>query len=154
MATPLLDLMKDNSGYDRTFRRYRVNFRLRVQAVAGEGPAHMPDGSGATLLGFAHNVSLSGMGFVCSGQLGLGSLIGIEVALEEQTYILLARVRWQQPMNTPGKTMHHYGAQFLRTEAVLRFIPAAAEFLLAQGRVGTAGRGSTPSVTSGTAPTG
>lgn len=52
-------------------------------------------------------------------------------------------------------------AKFLRAEAVLQFIPIAAEFLLAQGgdrRVkggsGRCGLGSTPSVMPGTSPAG
>lgn len=141
---PLLELMKDKSGHDRTFKRQRVNFRLHVQAIAGQAddPAHRLERPEPSLLGFAHNLSLSGLGFVCSELFALGDMIQIEIVLEERAYLLLASVRWRRQMNPPNGMMHHYGAQFLRTETVLQFIPDAAEFLLAHGhlarRVGAA----------------
>lgn len=141
---PLLELMKDKSGHDRTFKRHRVNFRLHVQAVAGQTDdlAHTQERQERSLLGFAHNLSLSGIGFVCSELFALEDMIEIEIVLEERTYLLLARVRWRRQMNPPSGMMHHYGAQFMRTEAILQFIPDVAEFLLAHGhlarRVGAA----------------
>lgn len=129
---PLLELLKDEAGFDRTFKRYRVSLPVIIQAAAGEaGPE--PERPGEGLPGLAHNISLSGIGFVCLGQFEMGTLIEIEITIEAQTHLLLARVRWCRPLDLPGDTMYHYGTQFVRTEAVLRFIPDAAEFLLARG---------------------
>ena len=143
MSVPLLDLMKDNSGYDRTFKRYRVIFPLRVQAAAEESGVltSAPEPQAEILPGLAHNISISGIGFVCSGRFELASLVEMEVTLGEQTYQLTARIRWHRKLNLPGDAMHHYGAQFLRTDGVLQFIPAAAEFLLSQDSDRSAERG-------------
>ena len=123
MVVPLLDLMKDDGGHDRTFKRYRVNFPLSIHTDAEE----------AAVPGLAHNISLSGIGFVCLGRFDPESLVEIGITLETQAYLLLASIRRRRQLDLPGDSMYHYGTQFVRTEAVLQFIPAAAEFLLAQG---------------------
>ena len=120
--------MKDNSGYDRTFKRYRLDFPVFARP-APEEPESRADG----LPGLVQNLSLSGLSFACVGPFALASLVEIEITLEAQTYLLLALVRWRRRFDSPDGPMYHYGAQFQRTEAVLQFIPAAAQFLLAQG---------------------
>ena len=146
LEVPLLELLKDDHGQDRTFKRYRVNFPVFVHENAG----------GAAAPGLAHNISLSGLGLVCLGCFEPGAMVEIEITLEAEAHLLLARVCRRRRLDLSGDLMYHYGTQFVRTEAVLRFIPAAAEFLLAQGddrRVGRAG-GSRPSVTPATSPRG
>ena len=143
MSVPLLDLMKDNSGYDRTFKRYRVSFPLRVQAAAEDSAgAVTPEGNGENWPGLAHNISISGIGFVCPSQFELADMSEIEVTLGDRVYRLLARIRWRRQLNLPDGSMYNYGAQFLRTDSVLEFIPAAAEFLLSQDTDRFTGRGS------------
>ncbi len=151
MDVPLLDLMKDDTGYDRTFKRYRVSFPMLVQAAAEEtGETSLAPESDESLPGLAHNISLSGTGFVCAGAFNLASLVKIEITLEAQTYLLLARIHRRRQLDLPGDPLYYYGAQFLRTEAVLQFIPAAAEFLLAQSSERSAGRSN--GMTPGSAP--
>ena len=128
MDVPLLELMKDNSGYDRTFKRYRLDFPVLVRPAPQE-PESRSDG----LPGLVQNLSLSGLSFACIGSFAMTSLVEIEITFESQTYLLLALVRWRWRLDSPDGPMYHYGAQFQRTEAVLQFIPAAAQFLLAQG---------------------
>lgn len=135
MDVPLLDLMKDDNGYDRTFKRYRVNLPLLARPATEEtvSPAFAPEGRAGGLPGLAHNISLSGISFVCGDALDPASLAEIEITLEAQTYFLLARICWRRQLDLAGDPLYYYGAQFLRTEAALQFIPAAAEFLLALG---------------------
>ena len=156
MNAPLLDLMKDNSGYDRTFKRYRISFPMLIRAAQDEAFASMREKPTANLPGLAHNISLSGIGFVCSERFDLESLLEIEITLESQAFPLRACVRWCQPLNIPGEALYHYGAQFIRTEAILEFIPVAAQFLLAHGndRSVRLKAGTVPSVTPGTVPVG
>ncbi len=156
MNAPLLDKMKDTSGYDRTFKRYRISFPMSIQAAEDETADAGQDTWGEIVPGLAHNLSLSGIGFVCSRQFALESRLEIEITLGAQTFALLACVRWCQPLNIPGEALYHYGAQFVRTEAVLEFIPVAANFLLAQGseRLVRREAGIMPSVTPGTVPVG
>lgn len=156
MNAPLLEMMKDTSGYDRTFKRYRISFPMSIQAAEGEAADAGQETRREILPGLAHNISLSGIGFVCARRFDLESLLEIEITLGAQTFSLLARVRWCQPLNIPGESLYHYGAQFVRTEAVLQFIPVAAEFLLAHGseRLVRGEGGRIPSVTPGTAPVG
>ena len=135
MGVPLLDLMKDNTEYDRTFKRFRVNFPLSVALTSGEETGMGDEAAREVLPGLAHNASLSGIGFVCSGLYEMGSLLDVEVTLNAQTFLLLARVCWRRTLDLPGDPMYHYGTKFERTESVLRFIPVAVEFLLAQGVV-------------------
>lgn len=139
---PLLDLMKDDNGYDRKFKRYWVNFPMSVQAAAEEAApsALSPKASVECLPALTHNISLSGIAFVCAGHYDNASLIEIDIPLAGQTHFLLARVRRRRQLDLPGEPMYHYGTQFLRTEAVLQFIPIAAEFLLAQGSDRRTGR--------------
>lgn len=137
---PLLDLMKDNHGYDRTFKRYQVNFPLIAHPAEEESisPVLVRESRAGGLPGLAHNISLSGIGFVSCAYFELASLAEIEITLEAQTYFLLARIRWCRLLDLPGAALSHYGAKFLRTESVLQFIPAAARFLLAQDHDRTA----------------
>jgi len=149
IGVPLLDLMKDNAGHDRNFKRYWVNFPVSIRPVAGE------DAEGATPLSPAledpaerlpaltHNISLSGIAFVCAGRYEPSGLVEIEITLAGQTHFLLARICRQRQLDLPGEALYYYGTQFVRTEAALRFIPAAAEFLLAHGGV-RHGSGMTP----------
>lgn len=146
MHVPLLDLMKDNAGHDRKFKRYWVNFPVSVRAVAGEdaeeaGPP-APEDPAERLPALTHNISLSGIAFVCAGRYDPGGLVEIEITLEARTHFLLARVRRRRQLDLPGEALYHYGTQLVRTDAVLQFIPAAAEFLLAQGGGRHTGRGS------------
>ncbi|GEM_PF-2367081 len=158
LEVPLLDLMKDNAGHARKFKRYWVNFPVSVQAATEEAmlPVPAPEGLTERLPALTHNISLSGIAFLCAGLYHPTELIEIEITLEAQTHLLLARIRRRRELDLPGEPMYHYGTQFVRTEAALRFIPIAAEFLLAQGgarRVGCVPR-RTPSLTSGTVPVG
>ena len=132
---PLLELMKDNDGHDRTFKRYWVNFPVCVRATAEEAALSeaRPEDLAERVPGLTHNVSLSGIAFVCAGRFVPAGLIEIKITLTGQTYLLLARVRRRRQLDLPGEPLYHYGTQFVRTEAALNFIPAAAEFLLAQG---------------------
>lgn len=156
MNAPLLDLMKDKNGYDRTFKRYRVGLPMLIRAAEDVIGTPVPGLPLEDLAGLAHNISLSGIGFVCCGRFDLQSLLEIEVTVESQTFLLLARVRWCQELNIPGEPLFHYGAQFVRTEATLAFIPVAAQFLLAQCSGGSARlkSGIIPSRTPGTSPAG
>ncbi len=131
---PLLNLMKDDEGHERTFRRYRVDFPMLAYPAAEENglPIPAPESRPGGTPGLAHNVSLSGAGFLCGGFFEPGSLVEIEITLEDRTYSLLARIRWRRRLDLPGNPLCYYGAKFLRTEAVLQFIPVAAQFLLAQ----------------------
>ncbi len=146
MGMPLLDLMKDDRGQERTFKRYRVNLPLFVHENAGR----------AAVPGLAHNISLSGIGFVCLEHFEPEAMVELEITLEARAYLLLARVCRCRRLDLPGDLLYHYGTQFVRTEAVLRFIPEAAEFLLAQGGDRRTVRvpGSTPSRTPATSPVG
>ncbi len=148
--------MKDTSGYDRTFKRYRISFPMSIQAAEDKADDVRLKTWSEVLPGLAHNISLSGIGFVCSGRFDLQTLLEIEITLESRIFSLLACVRWCQPLNIPGEPLYHYGAQFVRTEAVLEFIPVAAEFLLTHGSERLVRRegGMTPSVTPGTVPVG
>ena len=162
MGVPLLDLMKDNAGQGRKFQRHWVNLPVSVRAVAGEDAEETapslpaPEDPAERLPALTHNVSLSGIAFVCAGRYDPGRLVEIEIALEGRTYSLRARVRRRQPLDLPGEPMYHYGTQLVRTDAALQFIPDLAAFLLTQGRDRAARRatGSTPSFTPGTSPTG
>ena len=159
LEVPLLELMKDKAGYERTFKRFRVNFPVVVQAATQEADAESGGWCGG-LPGLAHNISLSGIGFISFGMFTPDTLIEVEItirvpgAVEAQTHLLLARIRWCRPLELPGDTMYHYGTQFVRTEAVLRFIPDAAQFLLTHGDDRSACPGSRPSVTPATSPRG
>ncbi len=158
MDVPLLELMKDNAGHDRKFKRYWVNFPVFLQAVAEEAALSVPapEGLSERLPALTHNISLSGIALVCAGRYEPTALVEIEITLEGQTYLLLARVRRRHQLDLHGEPMYHYGTQFVRTEAVLRFIPVAAEFLLAQdaGLLVKRGLGATPSVKPSPAPAG
>lgn len=156
MNVPLLDLMKDKSGYDRTFKRYRISFPMLIRVVEDLTASPAPELPVEDLPGLAHNISLSGIGFVCSEQFVLRDLLEIEITLETQTFPLLARMRWCQALDIPGDPLFHCGAQFERTEAVLQFIPVAAKFLLARGTDRPVRRkiGMIPSVTPDTVPIG
>jgi len=146
IGVPLLDLMKDNAGHDRKFKRYWVNFPVSIRPVAGEdaegavplSPA--PEDPAERLPALTHNISLSGIAFVCAGRYEPGRLVEIEIALEARTHFLLARVRRRRQLDLPGEALYYYGTQLVRTDAVLQFIPIAAEFLLAQGSERTAKR--------------
>jgi len=134
-GVPLLELMKDEDGHDRTFKRYWVNFPVSVRATTEEAAAspYAAEDLAGRAPGLTHNVSLSGIAFVCAGRFEPAGLVEIEIALAGQTYRLLARVRRRQQLDLPGEALYHYGTQFVRTEAALAFIPAAAEFLLLHG---------------------
>ena len=121
--------MKDDAEFDRTFKRYRVNVPLSIAPVADY---ELSEPLGA-VPGLAHNVSLSGLGFVSFGCFETESLLDIEITLEAQTFVLLAAVRRRSQMDLNGDVMYHYGTQFERTEAALLFIPVAAQFMLAHG---------------------
>ena len=129
MGVALLELMKDDAEFDRTFKRYRVNVPLFIASAAGGDPTEARE----ILPGLAHNVSLSGLGFVCFGCFEMGSLLDVEITLESQTFVLLATVRRRRQMDLNGDVMYHYGTQFERTEEALRFIPVAAQFMLTHG---------------------
>ena len=159
LEVPLLDLMKDNAGHERKFKRYWVNFPVSIREAAEEAdpPVSTPEDRAVRVPGLTHNISLSGIAFVCAGLYDPAGLIEIEITLQAQTHVLLARVRRRRQLDLPGEPMFHYGTQFVRTEAVLRFIPVAAEFLLAHSgdrRVSRAVPGSTPSLTPATSPMG
>ncbi len=142
-GVPLLELMKDADGHDRTFKRYWVNFPVAVRATTEEAAASpsAPEDLAERAPGLTHNVSLSGIAFVCAGRFDPAGLVEIEIALAGRTHLLLARVRRRRQLDLPGEPLYHYGTQFVRTEASLRFIPAAAEFLLTYG---SARRGAAP----------
>ena len=129
MGVALLDLMKDDAEFDRTFKRYRVNVPLSIAPAAGDEL----DEAREVLPGLAHNVSLSGLGFVCFGRFEMESLLDVEITLESQTFVLLATVRRRSQMDLNGDVLYLYGTQFERTEAALRFIPVAAQFMLTHG---------------------
>ncbi len=129
MGVALLDLMKDDAELDRTFKRYRVNVPLSIASAAGDGSEEVRE----VLPGLAHNVSLSGLGFVSFGCYEMGNLLDIEITLESQTFVLLATVRRKRQMDLNGDVLYHYGTQFVRTEAALHFIPVAAQFMLTHG---------------------
>ena len=133
MEVPLLELMKDQAGHDRKFKRYWVNFPVFLQAATEEAAPPMPASEGLSerLPALTHNISLSGIAFVCAGQYEPAELVEIEITLEDQTHLLLTRIRRRHQLDLHGEPMYYYGTQFVRTEAVLRFIPVAAEFLLA-----------------------
>ena len=134
-GVPLLELMKDEDGHDRTFKRYWVNFPVSVRATTEEAAAapYAAEDLAERAPGLTHNVSLSGIALVCAGRFEPAGLVEIEIALAGQVYRLLARVRRRQRLDLPGEALYHYGTQFVRTEAALAFIPAAAEFLLLHG---------------------
>ncbi len=127
--------MKDTDGHDRTFKRYWVNFPVSVRATTEEAAASPSPSEDLAerAPGLTHNVSLSGIAFVCAGRFEPAGLVEIEIALAGQTHRLLARIRRRRQLDLPGEPLYHYGTQFVRTEAALAFIPAAAEFLLLHG---------------------
>lgn len=124
MDASLINVMKDTSGYDRTFNRYRVNFPVCLEMAEEEGAV-----SENRLTGLVYNLSLSGVGFVCSKLWELDDMVRIEITLAERSFSLLTVVRWCQLVERPGKPVYRYGAQFVRTEESLKFIPLAAKYL-------------------------
>lgn len=134
-GVPLLELMKDEDGHDRTFKRYWVNFPVSIRVTTEETSAspYAPEDLAERVPGLTHNISLSGIAFVCAGRFEPAGLVEIEITLAGQMYRLLARVCRRQQLDLPGEALYHYGTQLMRTEAALAFIPAAAEFLLLHG---------------------
>lgn len=128
MTDSQINAMKDNSSYQRVFKRYRVNLVALVQPDEG-GDGKMPGKATAIVT----SLSVSGLGFFCPVQFFPDKLIRVEIALGSQAYFLLALIKRCSPVQLHEKEVYRVGAQFARTEAVLTFIPDMIKHLAMQG---------------------
>lgn len=85
------------------------------------------------------NASMSGFCFSSLTEFPAGSEVTIEVILGSQTHQVPAIVRRCDPAKRLGRTFYECGAQYLKSDATLRFLPLMVKYLLSH-RSGTGGR--------------
>ena len=132
MDAPLLETLTEDADTSRTFRRFALN--LTVGVILSSDKALL---RGATPLVSTRatmtNASLSGLGFSSLTEFPVGTQIQVELELGSQTHRVPAVVRRCSPFKRMGRTFYECGAQYLKSEATLQFLPLMVQHLQRRG---------------------
>ena len=131
MNAPLLETLTEETDMTRAFRRFSLNFTVRISLsddkieARGTTPlARTP----ATLT----NASMSGLGFSALMEFPEGALVQVEIEIGSQTHRIPAVVRRCVSVKRLGRTFYECGVQYLKSDATIRFLPLMAKYLLAR----------------------
>ena len=120
MSGSVLEILAEDESTSRGFRRFTPDFKVGIR-LSADKPA-----TEATLL----NASMSGLCFSSPTELPEGTTIQVEVDLGHRFYQVPAIIRRCLPENRQGHTFYECGAQYVKSDATLRFLPVMATHLL------------------------
>ena len=132
MDAPLLQTFREEADSLRAFRRFNLNLLIGISLdaskplVRGAAPLSKTKAS-------MTNTSLSGFCFSSLSEFPEDTVILIELEMGRQTHRVPAIVRRCAPGKKMGRIFYECGAQYLKSDATLRFLPCMAKFLLTLG---------------------
>ncbi|MGI4791723.1 MAG: PilZ domain-containing protein [Janthinobacterium lividum] len=129
MDGPGVKIFTEDADLPRAFRRFPVNFPVRV-SLSRDKPTVRGSIPSAKTAATLTNASMNGLYFSSLTEFPQDKVVEIELDFGSQTHRVLAIIRRCSSTKRLGRTFYECGVQYLKSEVTLQFVPTLAKYLL------------------------